>query len=202
MKIKSVKFISSVSDTKRIQFHRLPEIAIAGRSNVGKSSLINCIINRKKLAQTSSTPGKTRVLNFYCINESYYLVDLPGYGYAKVSQKQRQSWKKLIETYLTDNAFLKGVIQIIDSRHGITKLDHEMITWLAYLGLPTLLVATKSDKLPRSKAKLMIQKLETEAGELGITEIVPFSIITGQGKDLVSRSIFELLNRSGAVDAT
>ncbi len=200
MKIKSAKFIASVSNLKKMPFNRLPEIAIAGRSNVGKSSLINCILNRKKLAQTSSTPGKTRVLNFYCINESHFLVDLPGYGYAKVSQQQRQSWKKLVETYLTDNLFLKGVIQIIDSRHGITKLDHEMITWLAHLGLPTLLVATKTDKLPRSKAKLMIRKLQAEAGELGITEIVPFSVITGQGKDQVSRSIFELLNQPGPID--
>jgi len=202
MKIKSIKFVASVSNVKKILFNRLPEIAIAGRSNVGKSSLINCLINRKNLAQTSSTPGKTRVLNYYCINEKSYLVDLPGYGYAKVSQQERQSWKKLVESYLTENSFLKGVIQIIDSRHGITTSDSEMISWLAHLAFPTLLVATKTDKLPRSKAKHIIQKLETEAAELGITELVPFSIVTKQGRVQIWQSIFELLNQSRSIDET
>jgi len=193
MKIKTVEFSGSVSNTNKIHFGRLPEIAIAGRSNVGKSSLINCLINRKNLALTSSTPGKTRVLNYYCVNEKFFLVDLPGYGYANVSQRERESWKKLVESYLVENPFLSGVIEIIDSRHGITKLDHEMIIWLAHLGLPTLLVATKIDKLARSKAHHIIQKLETEAVEFGIFEMIPFSIITKQGKDQIWRSILKLL---------
>lgn len=193
MKIKSIKFSGSVTDIKKIYFNRLPEIAIAGRSNVGKSSLINCLVNRKKLALTSSTPGKTRLLNYYCVNEQYFLVDLPGYGYAKAAQNERESWKRLVESYLTENPFLKGVIEIIDSRHGITKLDQEMIIWLAHLGFPTLLVATKIDKLPRSKASHIIKKLEAEAAELGVSEMVPFSIITKQGKDQIWRSILELL---------
>jgi len=193
MKIKSVKFSGSVVNFNKIRLHRLPEIAIAGRSNVGKSSLINCLVNRKKLARTSSTPGKTRVLNYYCINERYYLVDLPGYGYARVSQQERASWKKLVESYLTRNLFLRGVIQIIDSRHGITDLDREMINWLAALTIPTLLVATKTDKLPRSKAMHLINQLEREATELGVSVLVPFSAVTKQGKDQIWRSITELL---------
>lgn len=195
MKVNSVHFEAPVSDTTKIRFKRLPEIAVAGRSNVGKSSLINCLINRKKLAQTSSTPGKTRVLNYYCINERIYLVDLPGYGYAKVSQQERQFWKKLVESYLSNNFFLKGIVQIIDSRHGITSLDNEMIVWIASLGLPVVLVATKTDKLPRSKANHIIRNLETEAAELGITDIIPFSIVTKKGKDRVWKSIQTLLNR-------
>jgi len=194
MKINSVKFSVSVRDIYQLPTKRLPEIAFAGRSNVGKSSLINCLINRKNLARTSSTPGKTRVLNYYCINEEYYLVDLPGYGYAKVSQKERQLWKRLIESYFMENSFLKGVIQIVDSRQGITKLDLEMITWLSHLSLHTLLVATKTDKLPRSKTTHIIQNLNSEATELGISGVIPFSTVTEQGKNEIWQSIKELLD--------
>lgn len=196
MKIDSLKFSASIKNIAEINFKRLPEIAMAGRSNVGKSSLINCLVNRKNLARTSSTPGKTRVLNYYCVNEKFYLVDLPGYGYAKVSQQERQSWKKSVESYLTNNHFLKAVIQIIDSRQGITKLDQEMISWLAHLGLPTLLVATKTDKLPRSKANHIMKKIENEAVTSGVTNMVPFSIMTKQGKDQIWGSISDLLNRT------
>ncbi|MCD4698144.1 MAG: ribosome biogenesis GTP-binding protein YihA/YsxC, partial [Bacteroidales bacterium] len=140
MKIYSINFIGSFAKLNQLPSNRLPEVAFAGRSNVGKSSLINCLVNRKKIALTSSTPGKTRLLNYYCINEQFYFVDLPGYGFAKVPQKERQNWKQLIETYLSKNSFLKGVIQIIDSRHRITKLDQEMINWITHLKLPTLIV--------------------------------------------------------------
>ncbi len=196
MKFESLKFTASVKNIADIRFNRLPEIAFAGRSNVGKSSLINCLVNQKKLARTSSTPGKTRELNFYCVNDKYYLVDLPGYGYAAVSQQERASWKKLIESYLTKNPFLKAVIQIIDSRQGITKLDEEMINWLAHLGLPTLLIATKTDKLPRSKANHIIKTIETDAAKIGVSDVVPFSIITQQGKNQIWQAILEVLNRA------
>ncbi len=194
MKIKSIRFSGSFSNLSQIKFSRLPEIAVAGRSNVGKSSLINCLVNRRKLALTSSTPGKTRVLNYYCVDEKYYLVDLPGYGYAKVAQNERQAWKRLVESYLTKNPFLKGIIEIIDSRHGVTPMDLEMINWLVQLGLPTLLVATKTDKLPRSKANHIIQTLEAEAAPLGVAGLIPFSIVTKQGKDLIWQAIVELIN--------
>jgi len=194
MRLKSIQFSGSIANINQIKFKRLPEIAIAGRSNVGKSSLINCLVNRKKIALTSSTPGKTRVINYYCLDEKYYLVDLPGYGYARVSQNERQSWRKLVESYLVKNRFLKGIIEIIDSRHGFTGSDLEMITWLLQLGLPTLLVATKTDKLPRSKANYIIQNLETEATALGVAGVIPFSIITKQGKDQIWQAIMELIN--------
>lgn len=195
MKINSVEFTGSVATIQKIPFRRLPEIAIAGRSNVGKSSLINCLVNRKKLALTSSTPGKTRLLNYYCVNEKYYLVDLPGYGFARVSQRERQSWRKLIESYLTDNPFLKGVVEIIDSRLGITELDKDMIEWLASIGCPTLMVATKADKLPRSKANHILHQLEREAAAWGITNMIPFSIVTRRGKEQILQSIGELLHK-------
>jgi GTP-binding protein len=194
MKFKSIRFLGSISNISQVKFKRLPEIAIAGRSNVGKSSLINCLVNRKKLALTSSIPGKTRVINYYCLDEKFYLVDLPGYGYAKVSQNERQSWRKLVESYLVENDFLTGIIEIIDSRHGITGSDLDMIKWLIQLGLPTLLVATKTDKLPRSKAHYIIQTLETEATALGVAGVIPFSIITKQGKDQIWQAIVELIN--------
>ncbi len=194
MKFKSIHFSGSVSNIDQVKLKRLPEIAIAGRSNVGKSSLVNSLVNRKNLALTSSTPGKTRVLNYYCINDQFYLVDLPGYGYAKVSQSERQSWKRLVESYLTNNIFLRGIIEIIDSRHGITRSDLEMINWLIQLGLPTLLAATKTDKLPRSKANHIIQNLEAEASTLGISGVIPFSTVTKRGKDQIWQAITELIN--------
>jgi len=194
MKFKSIKFSGSFSNITQVKLKRLPEIAIAGRSNVGKSSLINCLVNRKKLALTSSTPGKTRVLNYYDLDGQFYLVDLPGYGYAKVSQDERQAWQRLVASYLTNNIFVRGIIEIIDSRHGITRSDLDMINWLIQLGLPTLLVATKTDKLPRSKAKPIIQKLEAEATALGVPGLIPFSIVTKQGKDQIWQAITELIN--------
>lgn len=199
MKFESLQFTASVKDITDLRFKRLPEIAVAGRSNVGKSSLINCLVNRKNLAKTSSTPGKTRALNFYCVNNRFYLVDLPGYGYAAVSQQERITWKKLIESYLTNNPFLKAVIQIIDSRQGITQLDQEMIVWLAQLALPMLLIATKTDKLPHSKSHHIIQTIRAEAEQLGVSEVVAFSIITRQGKEKIWSAMMEVLNRQGQV---
>jgi len=194
MKFKSINFSGSFSNINQVKLKRLPEIAIAGRSNVGKSSLINCLVNRKKLAFTSSTPGKTRVLNYYSLDDQFYLVDLPGYGYAKVSQDERETWKKLVESYLSNNSYVKGIIEIIDSRHGITQSDLDMINWLIQLGLPTLLIATKTDKLPRSKANHIIQKLESEATGLGVPGLIPFSKVTKQGKDEIWQAITELIN--------
>ncbi len=196
MKLKSVKYIASVARLQDIRFRRLPEIAVAGRSNVGKSSLINRLVGNRRLAQISSTPGKTRTLNFYSINDAFYLVDLPGYGYAKVSQQERRAWRQLIESYLTQSRFLIGMILIIDSRHGITDLDQEMIGWLKELGLPTLLIATKIDKLSRSQASIAIRTLEAEATQLGIAAVIAFSAKTGQGKDQIWQAMLELLRAS------
>lgn len=193
MKITSIEFVGSVAKLKQLPKIRLPEIAFSGRSNVGKSSLINSLVNRKKLAKTSSTPGKTRLLNYFSINEFFYMVDLPGYGYAKVSHNERNAWKRLLESYLSKNEYIKGVVQIIDSRHGITKLDEEMLTWLDFLSLPTLVVATKVDKLPKSKAKHLVQAIEKEARKLGDFVVLPYSSVTKLGKNELWQSIDRLL---------
>lgn len=194
MKISSVTYTGSFFHIDQLPKPRLPEIAFSGRSNVGKSSLINCLVNRKKLALTSTTPGKTRSLNYYRVNDAYFFVDLPGYGYAKVPQQERKSWQQLIESFFIKNPFLKGVIHILDSRHELTKLDREMITWVSHLKLPMLVVATKADKLARSSAKKIIQDLSQEVTEIGVPGIIPFSAITKQGKPEIWNAIAALLH--------
>lgn len=196
MKIISAKFKGSFAHLNQLPVDSFPQIAFAGRSNVGKSSLINCLLNRKKLALTSSTPGKTRLLNYYTINDNIYFVDLPGYGFARVSQTERQSWKKLIESYFNANKNLTGIIQIIDSRHGITKLDQEMLSWIHHLKLPFILVATKTDKLPNSKRGHLLKIIKQEARKFEPVEIVGFSTITKQGKQEIWQSIGNLVDNS------
>ncbi|MBC8181568.1 YihA family ribosome biogenesis GTP-binding protein [candidate division KSB1 bacterium] len=196
MKISSAKFIGSFAHLKQLPKDKLPEIAFAGRSNVGKSSLINCLLNRKKIALTSSTPGKTRLLNYYTINENFYFVDLPGYGFAKVSRSERLSWKKLIESFITTNENLKGIVQIIDSRHGITKLDLEMLSWIHFIKLPLILVATKTDKLPNSKRGHLLKIIKQEAREFQPVDIFGFSTVSKQGKHEIWQSISRLLSSS------
>lgn len=193
MKINSIKFVGSVAKLKQLPKIRLPEIAFSGRSNVGKSSLINSLLNRKKLAKTSSTPGKTRLLNYFEINESFYMVDLPGYGYAKVSHNERLAWKRLLESYLSKNDYIRGVVQIIDSRHGITKLDEDMLNWLSFLEIPTVVVATKVDKLPKSRAKHLVQRIEKDVQLFGGTSVLPYSSVTKIGKAELWQSIDDLL---------
>ncbi|BAQ57369.1 ribosome biogenesis GTP-binding protein YihA/YsxC [Lactobacillus acetotolerans] len=138
----------------------LPEIALAGRSNVGKSSLINSLLNRKNLARTSAQPGKTQTLNFYIINDEFYLVDVPGYGYARVSQKQRQAFGEMIQDYLETRANLKGIIILVDSRREPTKDDVAMYNYAQYLNLPILLVCTKIDKVKRSQVNKVMAGLK------------------------------------------
>ncbi|GGV08388.1 ribosome biogenesis GTP-binding protein YihA/YsxC [Lactobacillus acetotolerans] len=138
----------------------LPEIALAGRSNVGKSSLINSLLNRKNLARTSAQPGKTQTLNFYIINDEFYLVDVPGYGYARVSQKQRQAFGEMIQNYLETRANLKGIIILVDSRREPTKDDVAMYNYAQYLNLPILLVCTKIDKVKRSQVNKVMAGLK------------------------------------------
>lgn len=145
----------AVSAVRASQYPRdnLPEIALAGRSNVGKSSLINALLHRKNLAHTSSRPGKTQTLNFYRVNDQFYLVDVPGYGYAKLSQKKRQAFGPMIEDYLETRANLKGLIILIDSRHAPTKNDVAMYNYAQYLNLPILVVCTKIDKVKASQSQ-------------------------------------------------
>ena len=193
MKILTATFKGSFAHMKQLPTNKLPEIAFAGRSNVGKSSLINCLLNRKKLALTSSTPGKTRLLNYYTINETFYFVDLPGYGFAKVSRTERSNWKNLIESYITTNENLTGIVQIIDSRHGITNLDQEMLSWIRFIGLRLILVATKTDKLPNSKRGHLLKVIKQQAREFHPVDIIGFSTVSKQGKYEILQSIGKLL---------
>lgn len=151
MIIKESEYAVSAVQAKQYPRDNLPEIALAGRSNVGKSSLINTLLKRKNLARTSSQPGKTQTLNFYRVNQQFYLVDVPGYGYARVSQKKRQAFGTMIQDYLETRAELKGLIILLDSRHEPTKDDIAMYNYAQYLHLPILLVCTKIDKVKRNQ---------------------------------------------------
>ena len=151
MKIRSAEFILSASSPWQFPAPTLPEIAFAGRSNVGKSTLINSLLNRKKLVKTSSTPGKTQLINFFKINDAFHFVDLPGYGFAKVPENVRQQWQRLIEAYLQERECLRNVVLIVDSRHGPTAQDRQLKEWLDYYERPVLIVASKIDKLKRGQ---------------------------------------------------
>jgi len=183
MKVNQAEFIISAVGPSQYPDDALPEIALAGRSNVGKSSLINRMINRKNLARTSSQPGKTQTLNYYKINQDLYFVDLPGYGYARVSKTQREQWGKFIENYLLNREPLKLVMQLIDLRHPPTKDDQAMYEWLRHHGVPVIVAATKADKIPKGKwqkhAKVVRETLGMDKGEQPLV----FSSELGLGKD-------------------
>ena len=158
MEIKSAKFVTSVSNSKNILKDGIDEIAFVGRSNVGKSSLINMLVKQKKLAKTSSTPGRTRLINYFLINDNLYFVDLPGYGYAKASKTEVGGWQSMIEPYLIDNPQLKCICMLVDSRYEPTEQDKQMIKFLNYYQLPFIIVATKCDKFGKSQIKPQMQK--------------------------------------------
>ncbi len=164
MKIKSTEFVISAATAEQFPKTDHAEIAFAGKSNVGKSTLINSMLNRKNLVKTSSTPGKTRLVNFFLINNAFSLVDLPGYGFAKVPPAMQKEWGKLIETYLSQRPFLKGVILIIDSRHGPTVNDLQMQEWLSHYPIPVLIIANKIDKLKRSQVVKHLKQIQTKMG--------------------------------------
>lgn len=183
MKIISAEFVTSAVKPPNYPAGELPEVALAGRSNVGKSSLLNKLINRKRLARTSNTPGRTRLINFFLVNDSFHLVDLPGYGYARVPVGERDSWKKMVEGYLMTRPHLKGVLLLVDSRHPPTAMDLQMYGWLKFRGLPAAVAATKADKLSRSR---LLQSLNVIKKDLQLIEgdaLVPFSAETGQGRE-------------------
>ncbi|OPZ73544.1 MAG: putative GTP-binding protein EngB [Firmicutes bacterium ADurb.Bin456] len=183
MKISRSEFVTSAVRKSDYPAGELPEVALAGRSNVGKSSLLNKLAVRKGLARTSKTPGRTRLINFFLINGVFLLVDLPGYGYAKVSAGERESWRKMVEGYLTTRANLKGVVLLVDSRHPPTSQDVQMYAWLKHQGIPVAVVVTKADKLSRSR---LLQSLKVVRETLALTgeePLVPFSAETGQGRE-------------------
>lgn len=186
MKIIDAELETVCGITSKLPHNTLPEIAFAGRSNVGKSSLINCLMNRKSLARTSSQPGKTQTLNFYKVNNALYLVDLPGYGYAKNSQENREAWGMMIQNYLTSSDMLRYVFQLVDIRHDPSRDDKNMFDWLVYLGFDPVIIATKADKLkPREIEKHLDRICEVlGAGEDAI--IVPFSSTTKMGLDTLN----------------
>ena len=170
---------------------RLPEVAFAGRSNVGKSSLLNTLVRRKAFARVSRTPGRTREVNFFAINDAIVIADLPGYGYARVSKESKQGWRPLIEGYLRNSPALRGVVQLLDVRHDPTDEDLQMLDFLADLGVPTVVVLTKTDKLG---AKALRDRLQALAGQLGLDEsqVIPFSSHTGRGRNELAAAIAEL----------
>src|SRR5688500_3053554 len=170
----------------------LPEIAFSGRSNVGKSSLLNKLVRRKALARVSATPGKTREINFFRVNDAFHLVDLPGYGYARVSKGARAAWRPLIEGFLRTSAHLRGVVQLIDARHAPSRDDFHMLEFLGSLGVPTIIVATKVDKLTRAERGPRLVEL---AAQLGVEDeqLIPVSARTGEGRDDLAQAIVSLL---------
>ncbi|MCL6604703.1 MAG: ribosome biogenesis GTP-binding protein YihA/YsxC [Paenibacillus sp.] len=183
MKVTSSDFIISAVGPDQYPDDALPEIALAGRSNVGKSSLINRMIDRKNLARTSSTPGKTQHMNYYLINEMMYFVDFPGYGYAKVSKSQRAVWGKMVEKYLAERDTLKLVLLIVDLRHPPTSNDKMMFDWLKHYDLPLCVVATKADKIPKTRWPKHIKIMKQELGVLPGDNFIPFSSEIGLGKE-------------------
>lgn len=175
---------SKLPDTKR------PEVAFAGKSNVGKSSLINGLMNRKALARTSAQPGKTQTINFYNINEQIYLVDLPGYGYAKVSVAEKEKWGKMIEKYLHNSSNLKAVFLLIDIRHEPSANDKVMYEWIVHNGFEPIIIATKLDKIKRSQLQKQIKLIKEGLKLRPGTTLIPFSAQTKQGRD----EIWELID--------
>lgn len=188
MKIKSAEFIKSIYDLRNLPASVLSEFVFVGRSNVGKSSLINTICNKKTLAKVGSAPGKTRQLNYFLINEEYYLVDLPGYGYAKVPEQIRAGWRKLVEDYISERENVNMVFVLIDSRHEPTYLDELMVSWLEYYEIPYAIVLTKSDKISKNKMEKQIYRASKIVNNEDLCkDYIPFSIVSGEGKnDIIS----------------
>src|SRR5262249_35581777 len=170
----------------------LPEIAFAGRSNVGKSSLLNKLIRRRKFARVSNTPGRTREVNFFKVNDAFVLVDLPGYGYARISKERKAEWKPLIESYLKASPQLRGIVQLLDARHDPTNDDRQMLDFLGQLGVPTIVVLTKIDKLSSRERRDRIDPISNELG-LDAEQVVPFSAVTGEGRGELAEAIESLL---------
>lgn len=183
MHIKSAELQTVCGVTSKLPENEFPEFAFAGRSNVGKSSLINCLVNRKALARTSSQPGKTQTINYYFLNEAFYFVDLPGYGYAKVSKELKEKWGKMIERYLLKSQQLKKVFLLVDIRHEPSANDKNMYEWIVYHGFEPVVIATKLDKINRSQKDKQVKLLRQSLGMKPEGILIPFSSVTKQGAD-------------------
>jgi GTP-binding protein len=196
MVIKSTELETVCGITSKLPDNQLPEIAFAGKSNVGKSSLINGILNRKALARTSSQPGKTQTINFYNINKSLYFVDLPGYGYAKVSVEIRAKWGKMIERYLNTSKQLKKVFLLIDIRHVPSENDCIMYDWIVDNGYQPVIICTKLDKIKRSQVQKNLKQIREKLNLVPGTKMIAFSAQTKQGRDEIWRLIDESLDKT------
>ena len=191
MIIKDVSLETVCGVTSKLPQNTLPEVAFAGKSNVGKSSLINAVMNRKSLARTSAQPGKTQTINFYNVNSAFYLVDLPGYGYTRANEEIRASWGRMVERYLRSSRQLKAVFLLVDIRHDPSANDRKMYEWILHNGYEPIIIATKLDKVNRSQVSKQVnairQGLQVQKG----TIILPFSAQTKQGRE----ELYELLDR-------
>jgi GTP-binding protein len=191
--IKSIEFLGPMATAGGWRpENELPEIAFAGRSNVGKSSLLNRLMRRKSFARVSNTPGRTREINFFTVNNTFVLADLPGYGYAKISKTRKAEWRPLIEGYLSQSPLLAGVVLLLDVRHDPTDDDRTMLDFLADVGAPTIIAATKVDKI---KPLAVIERIQALAKLVGVDaeQIVPFSARTGEGRDELASALVAVL---------
>ncbi len=186
MKVTSAEFIKSSFERDQWVESDLPEISFLGRSNVGKSSLLNSLLNRKKLAKTSNTPGRTQSINFFLVNEAFYFVDLPGYGFARVPKQMRADWGKMAEEYLANRQQLVLSIQLVDARHSPTHLDRQLYEWLTFHRKKTLVVATKADKLSNNKLRNSLDEIKRALPECSV---LPYSSVTGKGNSAVWNNI-------------
>ena len=196
MVIKSINLETVCGITSTLPDNDRPEVAFAGKSNVGKSSMINALMNRKSYARISATPGKTQTINFYNINDALYLVDLPGYGYARVSEKEKEQWGRMIERYLHSSSQLKAVFLLIDIRHDPSANDRLMYKWIVDQGYQPVIIATKLDKIKRSQVQKHVKMLKEGLALVPGTTVIPFSSVTKQGRD----EIWELIENECKTD--
>ncbi len=194
MIIKTVELETVCGITSKLPENTKPEFAFAGKSNVGKSSLINALMNRKSFARISSQPGKTQTINFYNINDAFYYVDLPGYGYAKVAQEVKAKWGKMIENYLHNSPMLRCVFLLIDIRHEPSENDKTMYNWIVYNGYQPVIIATKLDKIKRSQIQKSVKILRQGLGIGSDVTVIPFSAETKQGREEIWEMISESVN--------
>ncbi|MFM8440647.1 MAG: ribosome biogenesis GTP-binding protein YihA/YsxC [Acidobacteriota bacterium] len=186
MKVTNAEFVKSAFALEHLPQDGRREIAFLGRSNVGKSSLLNSLLGRKGLARTSNTPGRTQSINFFLVNERFYFVDLPGYGYAKVSKSMRQDWGKMAEEYLNDREELSLFVQLVDARHEPTELDLQLRDWLLHHGKNTVVVATKADKLSSNQLTKSLHQIRSHFGSI---PVIAYSSETGKGRDELWKAI-------------
>jgi GTP-binding protein len=187
--IKNAQFLITAMNSTQYPVHQLPEAALVGRSNVGKSSLINALVRQKNLARVAAAPGKTRGINFYNINQTFCLVDLPGYGYARVSKAEKASWAEMIETYLFTRSQLRLIILVVDIRHVPSEDDQMMYEWIKRQGKAYLVVASKVDKISRGQAANRLREISDTLGMDKAGLVIPFSAATGQGRDEVLKRV-------------